>query len=149
MCPIGHSVSFSSLLWWFQSTRGNRLDTSSSQVVMKWQKRKPRSWRNVKKNWSHRPSPSNSLKRVEIKGVAKPEWRILMLPANLGTSQPHRGVNFSQRHRTALLQWAQTYRNWRLRQVLAQNNIWTMPWPAYSPNINPIKHLWAQITRLV
>ena len=53
-------------------------------------------------------------------------------------------VPFLQRHGPAILMHdnARPHVAWICRQFLNRNNVNVLPWPAVSPDMNPIEHIW-------
>ena len=60
-------------------------------------------------------------------------------------------VSFLQRHGPAILMHdnAMPHVARICRQFLKRNNVSVLPWPAVSPNMNPIKHIWDYLGRKV
>ena len=65
--------------------------------------------------------------------------------------QQPEAVPFLQRHRPAMLMYdnARPHVARICRQFLNRNNVNVLPWPAVSPDMNPIEHIWDYLGRKV
>ncbi|GFU47624.1 HTH_Tnp_Tc3_2 domain-containing protein [Trichonephila clavipes] len=62
--------------------------------------------------------------------------------ANLKYKRPFRALHLTPEHRQLRLQWCQARSMWNV-------TIWkkTLPWPARSPDLSPVEHVWDQQKR--
>ncbi|GFY16264.1 uncharacterized protein TNCV_2349091 [Trichonephila clavipes] len=81
--------------------------------------------------------------------------------ANLKSKQPFRALPLTPEHRQLRLQWCQARSMWNVtdwQKVVFSDESWfllgtddnrTLPWPARSPDLSPVQHVWDQLKRQV
>ncbi|GFV88952.1 uncharacterized protein TNCV_442171 [Trichonephila clavipes] len=80
---------------------------------------------------------------------------------NLKSKRPFRALPLTPEHRQLRLQWCQARSMWNVtdwqkvvfsdesRFVLGTDDNRTLPWPALSPDLSPVQHVWDQLKRLM